>query len=146
MVVTSRKCGTFDKVSGSSLNNAAHINGKAAFLAPEIRTSPLSGFPPCKTSLSTGLLPFLRRKCPHGEGVNLFSHPVTQGLIDKLVPLDPALSAKGIADNQRLEMLSVSRDLQFNAGQPLFYIGSQFLWSDHFLDDLIRFGSQCLNL
>ena len=43
MVVTSRRCGTFDTCSGSSLRIAAQRIGSAAFLAPEMRTSPLSG-------------------------------------------------------------------------------------------------------
>ena len=38
MVVTSRRCGTFETRSGSSLRLAAQSIGSAAFFAPEIRT------------------------------------------------------------------------------------------------------------
>ena len=62
MVATSCKCGTLASVTGWSVNKAAHSSGKAAFLAPEISTSPCKALPPRIRSLSMPTcLPFQRR-------------------------------------------------------------------------------------
>ena len=52
MVVTSCRCGTLPILSGSALRMAAHRIGRAAFLAPEMPTSPASGTPPSMINLS----------------------------------------------------------------------------------------------
>jgi hypothetical protein len=52
MVVTSCRCGTFAIVTGLSASRAPARMGSAAFLAPEMRTSPSSGAPPRICSLS----------------------------------------------------------------------------------------------
>src|ERR1035438_6949984 len=48
----SRTCGTFSRITGSSVSRAAAMQGSAAFFAPLIRTVPSSGLPPRITSLS----------------------------------------------------------------------------------------------
>ena len=52
VVVTSCSRGTLASVTGSATSSAAHSSGSAAFLAPEIATSPWSGRPPRMRSLS----------------------------------------------------------------------------------------------
>ena len=52
MVATSCRRGTLVSVTGSDVSRAAHSSGKAAFLAPEIRTSPCNWRPPRMMSLS----------------------------------------------------------------------------------------------
>jgi hypothetical protein len=51
-VLTSWSCGTLTSVTGSSVSSAAQSSGSAAFLAPEIATSPSSRRPPRMISLS----------------------------------------------------------------------------------------------
>src|SRR5690606_25486772 len=68
----------------------------AAFLAPEILTSPASGTPPVISSLSNGSVagapPLLRREGPDRESVDLVAHPLAQCPVDQLVPRDAALA------------------------------------------------------
>ena len=52
VVSMSRTCGTFSRMTGSSVSRAAAIAGSAAFFAPLIRTVPSRGFPPRITNLS----------------------------------------------------------------------------------------------
>ena len=52
MVATSCKRGTFTRCTGCAVSKVAHICGKAAFLAPEIKTSPCRLCPPRMRSLS----------------------------------------------------------------------------------------------
>ena len=52
MVRTSCRRGTLTSFTGSAVSSAAHISGSAAFLAPEMCTSPLSWRPPRISSLS----------------------------------------------------------------------------------------------
>src|SRR5215467_4511227 len=107
MVLTSRRCGTLESVSSSSVSSAAHMRGSAAFFAPETRISPESRAPPWMTSLS---IRFLGRERAHRQRVDLRSHALAQRRVHELVALDPALSTKRLAHDQRLEMLSVSGD------------------------------------
>ena len=52
MVVMSASRGTLCRVSGRSLSIDATINGRAAFLAPEMRISPFNWRPPLMRILS----------------------------------------------------------------------------------------------
>src|SRR5690349_16689281 len=52
MASTSRICGTFRNVTGSSVNRQAASRGNAAFLFPEGVTSPCNGTPPSITNSS----------------------------------------------------------------------------------------------
>ena len=57
MVVTSCRCGTLPTDTVPSASSVAARIGSAAFLAPEMRTSPSSGTPPWICSLSTTRIP-----------------------------------------------------------------------------------------
>ena len=52
IVVTSRRCGTLPIETGPSASSAPARIGRAAFFAPEMRTSPSRGTPPRICSLS----------------------------------------------------------------------------------------------
>src|SRR6478736_2643950 len=52
VVSMSRTCGTFSRMTGSSVSRAAAMAGSAAFLAPLTRIVPSSGLPPRITNLS----------------------------------------------------------------------------------------------
>ena len=52
VVATSCRRGTCVNCTGSAVSNAAHSSGRAAFLAPEMATSPCKGRPPRMRSLS----------------------------------------------------------------------------------------------
>jgi hypothetical protein len=54
MVLISANAGTLLSTKGSSVKRHAAINGSAAFLAPEMGISPLSGTPPCMRMASIG--------------------------------------------------------------------------------------------
>src|SRR3954464_1688523 len=91
--------------------------GSAAFLAPEICTSPSSGRPPRMRSLSTGA-PLLRRQRSHRQRMDLLAHAIPEGPVHELVALHAVLTSKIGRDDQRLEMLAVTDHLQVIAGQP----------------------------
>src|SRR6185503_16770332 len=113
-VPTSRRRGTFDSRSGSSVSSAAHMMGSAAFLAPETLSSPESGRPPVMTSLSTALAalrrPLRGSKRHHRERVDFLAHAIAERRVDELVPLHAALALERRAHDQRLEMLAVAGD------------------------------------
>jgi len=52
MVLMSLRCGTLPSRKGSAVSKLAVRIGSAAFLAPEMRTSPASGLPPWISSAS----------------------------------------------------------------------------------------------
>src|SRR5689334_13314912 len=106
MVLTSRSCGTFSRRTGSSVSNAAHMSGRAAFFAPETRTSPASGTPPSMTSLSMRLL---GREGLHGQRVDLLAHALAERRVHHLVALHPGLAPERIAYDHGLEMGAVAR-------------------------------------
>src|SRR5262249_13338149 len=122
MVLTSFSCGMLPRRSGSRVSRAAHMIGSAAFLAPEMRTSPASGTPPSMTSLS---MRFLRRERAHRKRVDLLAHALPEGRVHHLVPLHPALPPKRFAHHERLEMLTVSRDAHFPTRQALLDVTAQ---------------------
>ena len=55
MVLTSRRRAMFDNTRGSDVKREAQRIGRAAFFAPEILTSPLSGAPPKILKRSIGI-------------------------------------------------------------------------------------------
>src|SRR5688572_11652014 len=119
MVDTSRSCGRLESASRFAVSSAAHMIGRAAFFAPEMRTSPSSGRPPVIFSLST-LLPLLRRQCLHGQSVDLLTHAVAERLVDQLVALHPALARESIGHDHGLEVLAVADHLDVLAGEAAF--------------------------
>ena len=68
MVEMSLRCGTLVKCTGSAVSNDAQRIGKAAFLAPDIATSP-EGLAPSINNLSTLGAPFFRGQGFEGQGV-----------------------------------------------------------------------------
>ncbi len=52
MLAMSTTRGTFSSTSAESVSRLAAISGRAAFLAPEMGSDPLSGRPPWMTILS----------------------------------------------------------------------------------------------
>ncbi len=65
MVATSCKSGTLFKVTGSALKSAAHSSGSAAFLAPEMLTSPFNALPPWMINWSMGF----KLQCSEGLAI-----------------------------------------------------------------------------
>src|SRR5262249_42390592 len=128
MVLTSRRCGTLESVSSSSVSSAAHIRGSAAFFAPDTRISPDSLAPPWIRSLSIHLLGGERA---HRQRVDLRSHAFAQRRVHELVALDPALSAKCLAHDESLEVLPVPGDPDFLAREGFFDIATNLLRSYH---------------
>lgn len=116
MVDTSRSAGTLVKVNGFAVSRAAHMIGKAAFFAPEIRISPSSGFPPTILSLSTAF-PFVRRQRLHRQRVDLLAHAIAERRIDELVALHPVAAGKLGRHDERLEMLAVAHHLDMLAAE-----------------------------
>src|SRR5690606_11559376 len=94
VVPMSRSAGTLSSSSGSALSSAAHRIGSAAFLAPEIATSPFRGRPPWISSLSIVLQGFVfgRRQRAHRQCVDLGAHAVAQRLVDRLMACQRALA------------------------------------------------------
>ena len=89
----------------------AHRIGNAAFLAPEMRTSPDSGTPPLMTQLvhaASALGPVFRRQGLHGQRVDLLAHAIAERPVDQLMALHARLAAKGLAHDHRLEVVAVA--------------------------------------
>src|SRR5207248_10891858 len=108
--------GTLARRSGSAVRSAAHMIGSAAFFAPETRTSPSSGRPPRRRSLSTGA-PLLRRERAHRERVDLLAHAIAERGVDELVALHPVAAGELLRDDERLEVLAVARDFDVLASE-----------------------------
>src|SRR5688572_4285154 len=119
MVETSRSCGRLESASGFSVSSAAHMIGRAAFFAPEMRTSPSSGRPPVIFSLSI-LLPFFGRQRLHRERVDLLAHAIAERLVNQLVALHAALACERIGHHHRLEVLAVADDFDVLADEAAF--------------------------
>src|SRR3954452_5428852 len=106
MVLTSCSCGTFSSVTGSAVRRAAHSSGSAAFLAPEMRTSPWRRRPPRISNLSieagsVGLgRPLGWGQRAHRDRGDLDRvHPRIDGGIDQLVALDGARALESGGDD-----------------------------------------------
>src|SRR3954462_5990237 len=119
MVRTSMSCATLVRRSGWSVRSAAHMMGSAAFLAPEMRTSPSSGRPPRMRSLSTGA-PLLGCERAHPAGANPLAHAPPDRGVNQLVALHAVAAAELGGNDQRLEVLSVSDHLDMLAGKARF--------------------------
>src|SRR5690606_35092361 len=120
VVPMSRRSGTLSRVSVSAVSRPAHRMGSAAFLAPEITTSPSSAVPPSMRSLSIqGGLVFGRRQGAHRQGMDLGLHAVAQRAIDRLVARQRALALEGAADDQGLEVCAVPVDFEVVAVEVL---------------------------
>src|SRR5690606_9522008 len=105
IVVTSCRCGTLPTDTGSSASRVAARMGKAAFFAPEMRTSPSRRLPPVICSLSiASAAAFGRRQRRQLQGVDFPAHALTQGAIHHLVALQRPLALERGADHRGLEM------------------------------------------
>src|SRR5574340_141512 len=120
MVLMSLRCGTLPSFNGSAVSRLAVRIGSAAFLAPEMRTSPESGFPPwiCRASMSA-LGPVFGGIGLHRQRVDLGVHAGAERVVDQAVLLDHVLAGKGRADDHRLEMLAVAVQFDVVARQLL---------------------------
>src|SRR5579859_3467806 len=128
MVLTSLSCGTFVSCTGSRVRSVAHISGRAAFFAPEMRTSPARGAPPSMTSLSIRLLWSERA---HGQRVDLLAHASAERRVHHLVPLHASLSAERFAHDNSLEVPAVACHPHVAAGDPALDVALDFLWRHH---------------
>src|SRR5256885_4217307 len=116
IVRTSMSCGTLARRSGSALRSAAHMIGNAAFFAAETRTSPSSGRPPRRRSLSTGA-PLLGRERAHRQRVDFLAHALAERRVHELVALHAVAPGELGRDDQRLEVLAVAQDFEVRAGE-----------------------------
>src|SRR5574343_452306 len=117
MVEMSFRCGTLVKWTGSEVNNEAQRIGSAAFLAPDMATSPERTLPPSINNLSTLCAPFFRGqgfegKCMQFPGIQFF----LQGLIHALLTLHTAHPGKFVTDHEGLKVLAIAIQLQVFAG------------------------------
>src|SRR3954462_15327768 len=130
MVRTSIRDGTLVRRSGCSLRSAADMIGSAAFLAPEICTSPSSGLPPRMRSLSTGA-PLLRRQRAHRQSVDFFAHALAQCGVHHLMPLHTILARKTRGYHYGLEVLAVAGHLHVIAGEVGRNAFLNAVWRNH---------------
>src|ERR671910_345671 len=118
MVVTFCKCGTLPTETVPSASKVAARIGSAAFLAPEMRTSPASGAPPWICSLSTGA-GFLRGEHLHAQSVDLATHARAERAVHELMTLQGALALELRGDDDGFKMRVVRRaDAHLRTGQP----------------------------
>src|SRR4051812_46972385 len=119
--------------SGFAVSSAAHMIGSAAFFAPEMVISPCNGRPPTMRSLSTAP-PFFGGQRLHGQRMDFFAHPVAEGGIDHLVPLDTAAALEGGRHDHGLEVLAVAGDLDVLAGKACLDSLLDAVGGDHVSD------------
>src|SRR3954471_7622649 len=134
MVLTSCSCGTFSSVTGSAVSSAAHSSGSAAFLAPEMRTSPWRRRPPRISNLSieagsVGLgRPLGWGQRAHRERMDLVRvHSRTERGIDQLVALDRALALECGGDDDGRPMAAVAFHLHVLAWEAVGDDRAQFV-------------------
>src|SRR5574343_172241 len=117
MVEISLRCGTLVKCTGSAVSREAHRMGRAAFLAPDMATSPERALPPSINNLSTLGAPFFRGQGFEGKGVQFPSRQFfLQGLIHALLALHTILADEFAAHNDSLEMLAVAIQFEIITG------------------------------
>src|SRR5690606_6223733 len=110
MVEMSLRCGRLESCSGPAVSRLAQRMGSAAFLAPEMATSPASGVPPLMISLSTSAAPvfrgpFLGREGLHRQRVQFAAVEMRlQHRIDALLALHAVLAGEFGADDGRPEV------------------------------------------
>src|SRR5512139_337987 len=120
MVLMSLRCGTLPSFSGSALSRLAVRIGSAAFLAPEMRTSPASGLPPWISRASMSAAgPVFGRVGLHRQRVDLRVHAGAERVVHQAVLLHHVLAGEGGAYDHRLEMLAVAVQLDVVARQFL---------------------------
>ena len=130
VVTTSCRCGTLLIATGPSASSVAHRIGSTAFLAPEIWTSPFSGWPPsttifCMVSVASwrsfsvpvrcgaqaAQLPlvsgFVGRERLQRQRVDLAAHALAQRGVDHAVAGQRQLAAEGFGYDGGLEMHAV---------------------------------------
>src|SRR3989454_8611963 len=117
IVETSTRLGTLLRATRWSVSSAAHMIGRAAFFAPETRTSPCSARPPVMRSLSTRF-PLLGCQRAHRKGMDFLAHALAERRVNQLMALHAAPSRKLPGYDQRLEMLSVADHFHMLAGEP----------------------------
>src|SRR6185436_14133277 len=118
-VCVSRSLGTLRSRWTPGVSSVAAMTGSAAFLDPEIRTVPASGFPPRTSSLSTGA-PLLRCQRFHRKRVDFLAHALPERGVDELVALHAAPAFEFLRHDHRLEVLAVAAHLDVLAREPGF--------------------------
>src|SRR5450432_3100403 len=129
MVVTSCRRGTFESSTGSAVRSAAQSSGRAAFLAPEMATSPARRRPPRMRSLSMErararasgrvVSVFGGGQRLHRQRMNLLAHAIAKRLVDALVSGDAIRAFELGRDDGREEMSAVALDLDVLASQSV---------------------------
>jgi hypothetical protein len=96
--------------------------GSAAFLAPEMSTSPSSATPPSMISLSTAssARPFFGRQRFHRQRVDFLAHALAQRAVHELVLAHLGQAPELRAHDDRLEVAAVACDFDVIALQSLF--------------------------
>src|SRR6185436_1448152 len=137
VVVTSRRWGRFCTRSVSEVSSAAHRIGRAAFLAPEMRTSPVSGTPPWMISLSTKPVeklsgsPVLGRQGLHRQRVDFLAHAIPESPVDDLVLLHARFTAEFRTHDHRLEMMAIANHFDVIACEAVPDIGPDLFRGNH---------------
>ncbi len=147
IVDTSCRRGTLCSVTGSSVSSAAHSSGSAAFLAPDISTSPLrlapaanqqfvhqesSDWVACEAEFFCYSCagPFGRRIGLHRECMHLVRvHFRTEGGVDPLMPPDRALAFEFRRDDGGVPMAAIAFQRDVFARQPGGNDGFEFFGS-----------------
>src|SRR5437667_5508959 len=106
IVETSTRLGTLLRATRWSVSSAAHMIGRAAFFAPETRTSPCSGRPPVMRSLSTRF-PLLGCQRAHRKGMDFLAHALAEPRVNPLMALHAAPYRESSGHDTRAEMLAV---------------------------------------
>ena len=125
IVVTSFKCGTFLRTTGSSASNVPASIGSAAFLAPDIVTVPDNVAPPSIRSLSNGLrlpapfTPFAGCQRCNRKRMNFIADQLAQAFVDQLMSRQRPLAIEFGRHNERAEVgVVVAFDPDDRIGEP----------------------------
>src|SRR5574343_290965 len=117
IVEMSFRCGTLVKCTGSAVSSEAQRIGSAAFLAPDMATSPERTWPPSINNLSTLGAPFFRGQGFEGQGMQLPGVEfILQNLVYMLLALHAVLADELAAHDDGLEMMAIAVERQVFAG------------------------------
>src|SRR2546422_8969508 len=103
IVETSTRLGTLLRATRWSVSSAAHMIGRAAFFAPETRTSPCSGRPPVMPSLSTRF-PLLGCQRAHRKGMDFLAHAPAERPVNQRMALHAAPSPELARHDHRADI------------------------------------------
>src|SRR6187551_2720193 len=107
VVRTSCSRGTLVIETGSSASSAAHRIGSTAFFAPEMRTSPCSGWPPSTTILSISGACFAGRECLQRQGMDFPAHAIAERGVDHAMASEGEFAGERFTDDGGLEVHAI---------------------------------------